>query len=113
MIRVIGRVGLAAAILLIPHAVWGQLTPAEKVPWVGDTPATPPPLATDLSPALTRKNVPFVFVTGYGQESLPRSFSTAPMLAKPFSREQLLRAVAPLIEPSAATLRLRPRAPKL
>ncbi|MGC1577212.1 MAG: response regulator [Beijerinckiaceae bacterium] len=62
----------------------------------------------DLAAALTRKNVPYVFVTGYGQESLPRSFSTAPMLAKPFSREQLLRAVAPLIGPSAATLRLRP-----
>jgi unsaturated rhamnogalacturonyl hydrolase len=57
MIRVIQRVALAAAILFIPQGVWGQLTPAEKVPWVGDTPATPPPLATDLSPALTRKNV--------------------------------------------------------
>ena len=53
----IQRVGLAAAILFIPHGLWGQLTPAEKVPWVGDTPATPPPLATDLSPELTRKNV--------------------------------------------------------
>ena len=66
----------------------------------------------DLAAALTRKNVPFVFVTGYGHESLPRSFSTAPMLAKPFSREQLLRAVTPLIEPPAATLRLRPRTVK-
>jgi two-component sensor histidine kinase len=66
----------------------------------------------DLAAALTRKKVPFVFVTGYGQESLPRSFSTAPMLAKPFSREQLLGALAPLIEPPAATLRLRPRTSK-
>jgi rhamnogalacturonyl hydrolase YesR len=49
--------GIAAAILLVPHGVWGQLTAAEKVPWVGDTPATPLPLATDLSPVLTRKNV--------------------------------------------------------
>jgi unsaturated rhamnogalacturonyl hydrolase len=57
MIRLIQRVGLAAAILFIPHGLWGQLTPAEKVPWVGDTPATPPPPATDLSPELTRKNV--------------------------------------------------------
>jgi rhamnogalacturonyl hydrolase YesR len=48
---------LVAAILLIPHGLWGQLTAAEQVPWVGDTPATAPPLATDLSPALTRKNV--------------------------------------------------------
>ena len=57
MIRLILRVGLAAAILFIPHGLWGQLTPAEKVPWVGDTPATPPPLATDLSPELKRKNI--------------------------------------------------------
>ena len=39
------------------NGLLGQLTAAEKVPWVGDTPATPPPLATDLSPELTRKNV--------------------------------------------------------
>jgi unsaturated rhamnogalacturonyl hydrolase len=57
MIRLIQRVGLVAAILFIPHGLWGQLTPAEKVPWVGDTPTTPPPLATDLSPELTKKNV--------------------------------------------------------
>jgi unsaturated rhamnogalacturonyl hydrolase len=57
MIRLIQRLGLAAAIVFIPHGLWGQLTPAEKVPWVGDTPATPLPLATDLSPELTRKNV--------------------------------------------------------
>ena len=48
MIRVIQRVSLAAAILFMSHGLWGQLTPAEKVPWVGDTPAAPPPLATDL-----------------------------------------------------------------
>jgi len=57
MIRLIHRVGLAAAILFIPHGLWGQLTPAEKVPWVGDTPTTPAPMATDLSPELTKKNV--------------------------------------------------------
>jgi unsaturated rhamnogalacturonyl hydrolase len=48
---------IAAAILLIPNGLLGQLTAAEKSPWVGDTPAAPPPLATDLSPELTRKNV--------------------------------------------------------
>ena len=57
MIRLIQRMGIAAAILLIPHGLTAQLTAAEKVPWVGDTPVTPPPLATDLSPELTRKNV--------------------------------------------------------
>ncbi len=53
---VIQKACLAAAILLIPNGLPGQLTASEKV-WVGDTPATPPPLATDLSPDLTRKNV--------------------------------------------------------
>ena len=57
MIRLIQRLGIAAAILLIPQGLWGQLTAAEKLPWVGDTPAIAPPLATDLSPELTRKNV--------------------------------------------------------
>jgi signal transduction histidine kinase/DNA-binding response OmpR family regulator len=66
----------------------------------------------DLAAALTRKKVPFVFVTGYGQKSLPRSFGHAPMLAKPFSREQLLEAVLPLVEPPTATFQLRPRIPK-
>jgi unsaturated rhamnogalacturonyl hydrolase len=48
---------IAVTILFIPNGLLGQLTTAEKVPWVGDTPATAPPLATDLSPELTRKNV--------------------------------------------------------
>src|SRR5271156_1279074 len=48
---------MAAAILFIPQGLSGQLTAAEKIPWVGDTPAVAPPLATDLSPQLTRKNV--------------------------------------------------------
>ena len=49
--------GLAAGLLLIPHGLLGQLQPSEQTAWVGDTPATAPPLATDLSPELTRKNV--------------------------------------------------------
>jgi unsaturated rhamnogalacturonyl hydrolase len=49
--------GIAAAILLIPHGLFGQLTTAEENRRVGDTPATAPPLASDLSPELTRKNV--------------------------------------------------------
>ncbi len=48
---------MMAAMLFIPNGLPGQLTAAEKVPWVGDTPAMAPPLASDLSPALTRKNV--------------------------------------------------------
>ena len=50
-----------------------------------------------IADAVLARGVPFVFVTGYGQQSLPRSFSTAPMLAKPFNSEQLLEAVLPLV----------------
>jgi unsaturated rhamnogalacturonyl hydrolase len=57
MIRLIGRMGVAAAILLIPNGLLSQMTAAEQRPLVGDTPAVAPPLATDLSPKLTRKNV--------------------------------------------------------
>jgi unsaturated rhamnogalacturonyl hydrolase len=57
MIRLLKRLSFAAAILLIPQGLWGQLTAAEQLPWVGDTPAIAPPLATDLSPQLTRQNV--------------------------------------------------------
>ena len=57
MIRLIGRMGIVAAILLIPNGLFGQMTAAEQRPLVGDTPAVAPPLAIDLSPKLTRKNV--------------------------------------------------------
>jgi CheY-like chemotaxis protein len=48
----------------------------------------------DVATALVRSNVPFIFVTGYGREALPRGFATTPMLSKPFSPEQLLDAAA-------------------
>ncbi len=47
----------------------------------------------EIAAALTRQQVPFSFVTGYGRESLPRAFRGAVMVAKPFTPEQLLEAV--------------------
>ena len=29
----------------------------------------------DVAAALTRRNIPFVFVTGYGRQALPESFA--------------------------------------
>jgi len=43
----------------------------------------------DIAPALTRRNIPFAFVTGCGRESLPKAFATVALLAKPFSQTQL------------------------
>lgn len=51
----------------------------------------------ELAAALTQKNTPFAFVTGYGREGLPQSFRHAPLIGKPFSRQQLLKVVGQLV----------------
>jgi unsaturated rhamnogalacturonyl hydrolase len=55
--RLIQQMIVAAALLFMAHGLFGQLTAAEKTTWLGDAPATAPPLASDLPPELTRKNV--------------------------------------------------------
>jgi signal transduction histidine kinase/DNA-binding response OmpR family regulator len=60
-----------------------------------------------IAAALTRKRIPFVFVTGYGREALPSSFVHAKILKKPFTERQLLEAAAELVEQPRAVLRLR------
>jgi CheY-like chemotaxis protein len=61
----------------------------------------------DIAAALTRRKVPFLFVTGYGPESLPRAFSHAAILSKPFSQQQLIDAAARLVERRGDVVRLR------
>ena len=61
----------------------------------------------DVAAALTRREVPFLFVSGYGKESLPRSFGNVPVLGKPFTPGQLIEAVVRLIPPSGDVVRLR------
>jgi two-component sensor histidine kinase/CheY-like chemotaxis protein len=61
----------------------------------------------EIAASLTRHKVPFLFVTGYGRKSLPEAFGKAPMLAKPFSRAQLLEAARLLVEKPGAVVRLR------
>lgn len=51
----------------------------------------------ELAAALTQKNIPFAFVTGYGREGLPPSFRHAPLVGKPFSQQQMLDAVRQLV----------------
>jgi PAS domain S-box-containing protein len=58
-----------------------------------------------IAAALTRRNVPFVYVTGNGREGLPKSFAEAPILSKPFGAEQLLTEACRIIrQPSKAKL---------
>jgi CheY-like chemotaxis protein len=51
-----------------------------------------------VAAALTRRSIPFVFVTGYGRESLPVDFHKIEVLGKPFTTEQLLDAASGLVE---------------
>ena len=47
---------------------------------------------------LAERHVPFVFVTGYSGEALPREYAEEPRIAKPFRAAQLLGALSSLIE---------------
>ena len=60
-----------------------------------------------IASLLTRRNIPFIFVTGYGQEGLPEAFRHVICLSKPFSGNQLLEAIAELELGTANVLRLK------
>jgi PAS domain S-box-containing protein len=60
----------------------------------------------EVGAALTRRKVPFLFVTGYGRESLPRAFGHAPVLSKPFSQQQLIEAAGRLVDPPGDVVHL-------
>jgi hypothetical protein len=47
---------------------------------------------------LAERHVPFVFVTGYSGDALPREYAEQPRIAKPFKAAQLLGALSNLIE---------------
>lgn len=42
---------------------------------------------------LSKRGIPYAFLTGYGRESLPKSQNAARVLSKPFNATQLLAAV--------------------
>jgi PAS domain S-box-containing protein len=66
-----------------------------------------------VAAALTRKDVPFVFVTGYTRDSLPAAFRSAPILPKPFTEAELIAALRGLFGHGASgsiPLRRRPGA---
>jgi DNA-binding response OmpR family regulator len=51
----------------------------------------------EIAVALARRNVSFLFVTGYGAGSLPKAFVDSNILSKPFGHEKLIAAVASLV----------------
>ena len=46
--------------------------------------------AFPVADALAARGVPFVFVTGYGSESIPERYASAPRRTKPFRAEDLI-----------------------
>jgi PAS domain S-box-containing protein len=52
----------------------------------------------DIAVALTHKNVPFAFISGYGRESLPRGFQNVRLLSKPFNSSDFFDTVAKVID---------------
>lgn len=46
-----------------------------------------------VADALRAQGVPFLFTTGYGQQGLPERFADAPVLAKPFRRQDIESAL--------------------
>jgi CheY-like chemotaxis protein len=60
-----------------------------------------------IAAALTRRRVPFLFLSGYGRESLPQAFRHTSLLSKPFSQRQLVDACARLFADNDSIVRLR------
>ena len=50
-----------------------------------------------VADALSRRNVPFLFVTGYSAASLPADFAERPRVCKPFKMADLLCALSNLV----------------
>lgn len=49
-----------------------------------------------VAAALTARQIPFAFVTGYGRESLPGYSEDRPLISKPFDRKSLVQCAAKL-----------------
>jgi len=52
-----------------------------------------------VADALSERNVPFLFVTGYGANALPREYAERPHLCKPFRMGDLLCTLSSVVKP--------------
>ena len=56
-----------------------------------------------VADVLSRRNVPFVFVTGYGTGGLPAVHAERPRLCKPFKMADLLDTLSSVVAPPSAS----------
>jgi PAS domain S-box-containing protein len=50
-----------------------------------------------LASALTRRKIPFAFVSGYGREGLPEAHRQATLIKKPFQRQRLIDVIQQML----------------
>jgi CheY-like chemotaxis protein len=87
--------GIAAAV--------GTLSEARQIAAEGDFSAAILDVNLDgqeiypVADILAERGLPFIFVTGYGERSLPESYRGRPALQKPFQAEQLKSTLAGLL----------------
>ena len=87
--------GIAAAV--------GTLSEARQIAADGDFSAAILDVNLDgqeiypVADILTKRGLPFVFVTGYGERRLPEPYRGRPALQKPFQAEQLKTTLAGLL----------------
>lgn len=63
----------------------------------------------ELAAALTRRQIPFAFLTGYGPEALPPGYRSAALIRKPFMARQAIEAVGRLLADGDKVVNLRPK----
>jgi CheY-like chemotaxis protein len=56
--------------------------------------------AYEIADALTRRGIPFIFVSGYGAGGLDRRYAGAVVLAKPFEPAMLARMIGEVLDRS-------------
>ncbi|MCH8686568.1 response regulator [Pedomonas mirosovicensis] len=69
----------------------------------------------EIASELTRRHVPFLFVSGYGREHLPRDFSHVAVVGKPFDPKGLIVAaqqLTPSLQPENSAISAEENAPK-
>jgi DNA-binding response OmpR family regulator len=56
-----------------------------------------------VADVLAQRGVPFVFVTGYGANTLPPEYAKRPRLCKPFRMAELLAAISDVVKPGVVS----------
>ncbi len=62
---------------------------------------------SDLVAALTRRNIPFAFVTGYAKKDLPETFQQAPLITKPIVPDQIIAMLNEILTHRDSVIPLR------